>query len=125
MSGEVGMVTTLSRADRCDRCGAAAQVRVEMTAGELLFCQHHANGSVQRLPTLAAHTIAASDHTAERVGAHDGQAVRIAVTLLGLDLFTIEASTDAECEEPGDAMSYPVGFTPTPARPRELGEDYE
>ena len=28
--------------DRCDRCGAAAQVRVEMAAGELLFCQHHA-----------------------------------------------------------------------------------
>jgi hypothetical protein len=43
MSGEVGMVTTLTRADRCDRCGAAAQVRVEMTAGELLFCQHHAD----------------------------------------------------------------------------------
>jgi hypothetical protein len=51
MSGEVGMVTTLTRADRCDRCGAAAQVRVEMTAGELLFCQHHADRYKDCLPS--------------------------------------------------------------------------
>ena len=33
---------TLSAADRCDRCGAQARVRVQLTAGELLFCMHHA-----------------------------------------------------------------------------------
>lgn len=32
----------LTRADRCDRCPAAAQVRALMTFGELLFCGHHA-----------------------------------------------------------------------------------
>ncbi|MCV7257053.1 DUF7455 domain-containing protein [Mycobacterium shimoidei] len=34
----------LTRADRCDRCGAAARVRATLPSGaELLFCQHHAN----------------------------------------------------------------------------------
>ncbi len=34
----------LTRADRCDRCGAAARVRAKFTSGaELLFCGHHAN----------------------------------------------------------------------------------
>jgi hypothetical protein len=34
----------LSAVDRCDRCGAAARVRVTLASGgELLFCRHHAN----------------------------------------------------------------------------------
>ena len=34
----------LTKADRCDRCGAAARVRAKLPSGaELLFCQHHAN----------------------------------------------------------------------------------
>lgn len=32
----------LTAADRCDRCGAQARVRVLLAGGELLFCQHHA-----------------------------------------------------------------------------------
>lgn len=28
--------------DRCDRCSAAAKVRVKLLNGELLFCGHHA-----------------------------------------------------------------------------------
>ncbi len=32
----------LSAADRCDRCGAQAYLRVEMPSGaELYFCAHH------------------------------------------------------------------------------------
>jgi len=31
----------LTRADRCDRCGAQAYFRYLFEAGELLFCQHH------------------------------------------------------------------------------------
>ena len=27
--------------DRCDRCGARAQARVELISGELQFCMHH------------------------------------------------------------------------------------
>ncbi|QFU98556.1 hypothetical protein KDY119_02072 [Luteimicrobium xylanilyticum] len=33
---------TLTAADRCDRCGAQAYVRVVLASGELLFCAHHA-----------------------------------------------------------------------------------
>jgi hypothetical protein len=34
--------TALTNADRCDRCGAQARVRVVFTLGDLLFCAHHA-----------------------------------------------------------------------------------
>ncbi|GLZ34103.1 hypothetical protein Lesp02_62900 [Lentzea sp. NBRC 105346] len=54
------MTTALTRpeltaADRCDRCGAAAQVRaVLQSGGELLFCGHHARAHSQKLRELAA-----------------------------------------------------------------------
>ncbi|CAN5848082.1 hypothetical protein BH09ACT7_BH09ACT7_16610 [soil metagenome] len=45
----------LTKADRCDRCGAAARVRAVLPSGaELLFCQHHANEHEARLIELAA-----------------------------------------------------------------------
>lgn len=31
----------MNSSDRCDRCAAQAYVRVELKAGELLFCGHH------------------------------------------------------------------------------------
>ena len=46
---------TLTRHDRCDRCGAAAQVRVLLpNAGELLFCSHHARAHAPRLREIGA-----------------------------------------------------------------------
>ena len=45
----------LTRADRCDRCGAAARVRAKLPSGaELLFCQHHANQHESKLVELSA-----------------------------------------------------------------------
>lgn len=44
---------TLSAADRCDRCGAQARVRVTLPAGELLFCAHHAKEHEPRLREIA------------------------------------------------------------------------
>jgi hypothetical protein len=45
----------LTRADRCDRCGAAARVRATLPSGaELLFCQHHANKHEAKLIELSA-----------------------------------------------------------------------
>ncbi|GLZ38729.1 hypothetical protein [Actinokineospora sp. NBRC 105648] len=45
----------LTAADRCDRCGAAAQVRAVLpSGGELLFCGHHARAHEDRLRELAA-----------------------------------------------------------------------
>jgi hypothetical protein len=41
--------------DRCDRCGAQAYVRVELTSGgELLFCAHHAREHAEKLQEVAA-----------------------------------------------------------------------
>ncbi|MFA4082341.1 DUF7455 domain-containing protein [Mycobacteroides salmoniphilum] len=45
----------LTKADRCDRCGAAARVRATLPSGaELLFCQHHANEHSEKLSALSA-----------------------------------------------------------------------
>jgi hypothetical protein len=43
----------LSAADRCDRCGAAAYVRVVLDSGELLFCAHHARKYEDKLRAVA------------------------------------------------------------------------
>ena len=46
----------LSAADRCDRCGAQAYLRVELVSGgELLFCAHHAREHSDALREVAAH----------------------------------------------------------------------
>jgi hypothetical protein len=48
--------TALSAADRCDRCGAQAYLRVELqSGGELLFCAHHAREHGDKLREIAAH----------------------------------------------------------------------
>ncbi len=44
----------LNATDRCDRCGAQAYVRVELTGGaELLFCAHHAREHEDKLREVA------------------------------------------------------------------------
>ena len=44
----------LTAADRCDRCGAQAYVRVELPGGgELLFCAHHGREHGDRLREVA------------------------------------------------------------------------
>jgi hypothetical protein len=46
--------TGLSAADRCDRCGAQAYVRVTLTSGgELLFCAHHGREHGEKLKSIA------------------------------------------------------------------------
>ncbi|MFZ2016637.1 MAG: hypothetical protein WAV00_22680 [Nocardioides sp.] len=45
----------LTMNDRCDRCGAPAYRRVELSSGsELLFCGHHAREYDPELRKLAA-----------------------------------------------------------------------
>src|SRR3954449_3241379 len=47
--------TPLTAVDRCDRCGAQAYMRVELTGGgELLFCAHHAREHGDKLREIAA-----------------------------------------------------------------------
>ncbi len=46
--------SALSAADRCDRCGAQAYVRVTLTSGgELLFCAHHGREHSDKLRNIA------------------------------------------------------------------------
>jgi hypothetical protein len=46
--------SALSAADRCDRCGAQAYVRVTLTSGgELLFCAHHGREHSEKLRNIA------------------------------------------------------------------------
>lgn len=62
MPGLLTDTTTLSAADRCDRCGAGARVRATLpTGGELLFCRHHANEHEARLLELNATIVADAD----------------------------------------------------------------
>ena len=52
----VAQSTPLTALDRCDRCGAQAYLRVELSAGgELLFCAHHAREHGDKLREIAAH----------------------------------------------------------------------
>jgi len=46
-------VEELTSADRCDRCGAQAYLRVTLQGGELLFCAHHAKAHADRLKQVA------------------------------------------------------------------------
>lgn len=44
----------LTAADRCDRCGAQAYIRVTMPSGsELLFCAHHGHAHETKLRETA------------------------------------------------------------------------
>lgn len=46
---------TLSRRDRCDRCGAQAYVRATLDGGaELLFCGHHFRAHEDKLAAAGA-----------------------------------------------------------------------
>ncbi len=44
----------LTASDRCDRCGAAAQVRAILpSGGELFFCGHHARAHEAKFKELS------------------------------------------------------------------------
>ncbi|HEY2880346.1 DUF7455 domain-containing protein [Nocardioides sp.] len=62
----VATSSALSAADRCDRCGAQAYLRVELqSGGELLFCAHHAREHGDKLREIAAHVIDETDKLRE------------------------------------------------------------
>jgi hypothetical protein len=47
--------TSLTAADRCDRCGAQAYIRVVLTKGtDLLFCAHHGRQYELKLREIAS-----------------------------------------------------------------------
>ena len=55
MTTALAPASPLTAADRCDRCGAQAYVRVLLASGgELLFCAHHGREHEAKLRTVAA-----------------------------------------------------------------------
>ena len=59
----------LTAADRCDRCGAQAYVRVVLPVGELLFCGHHARAHADAYQGVAVHVQDETDRLHEEHGA--------------------------------------------------------
>ena len=56
----------LTAADRCDRCGAQAYLRVELqSGGELLFCAHHAREHGDKLKEVAVTLVDETDKLTE------------------------------------------------------------
>ncbi len=54
MTTTVAPSAPLTAADRCDRCGAQAYLRVGLASGgELLFCAHHAREHGDALKEIA------------------------------------------------------------------------
>ncbi|SDR84728.1 DUF7455 domain-containing protein [Microlunatus soli] len=54
MSTSVIEDAALTAADRCDRCGAQAYVRVTLPGGsQLLFCAHHGKEHADKLKQVA------------------------------------------------------------------------
>ncbi len=64
----------LTAADRCDRCGAQAYLRVQLqSGGELLFCAHHAREHGDKLKEIAVALTDESHRLADTPGtAPDG-----------------------------------------------------
>ncbi len=61
MTGALAPIKPLTAADRCDRCGAQAYVRVLLpNSGELLFCAHH---NRQHGPVLTKVAVEIQDET--------------------------------------------------------------
>ena len=67
--------SALSAADRCDRCGAQAYLKVELqSGGELLFCAHHAREHGDKLREVALHVVDETNKLRETaVSAPDGE----------------------------------------------------
>ena len=55
----------LTQADRCDRCGAQALIRVVLPYGELLFCGHH---YAKHAGPLGQTALRVEDFTEELIG---------------------------------------------------------
>ena len=55
-------VANFAAEERCDRCNAAAKLRVQLAeGGELVFCGHHANKYAEQLVKIADTYAAAPD----------------------------------------------------------------
>ncbi len=63
----------LTVADRCDRCGAQAYVRVMLSVGELFFCAHHARAHAPAYEDVA---VEVQDETEKLLAEYGAGAMR-------------------------------------------------
>lgn len=57
-AADVRELPALTAVDRCDRCGAQAYLRVELSEGlDLLFCAHHAREHGDKLKAIAVNFV--------------------------------------------------------------------
>ncbi|CAL9566102.1 hypothetical protein SUDANB121_04761 [Nocardiopsis dassonvillei] len=67
MTGTLAPTQPLTAADRCDRCGAQAYVRVLLNSGgELLFCAHHMRKHDESLRKIASDIQDETDKLADK-----------------------------------------------------------
>jgi hypothetical protein len=73
--GAATAMETLTAADRCDRCGARAYIRVLLPrGGELMFCAHHGRRHASALEAVDADILDESKGLAATPGtAPDGE----------------------------------------------------
>lgn len=75
MTTAIAPSTPLTALDRCDRCGAQAYLRVELTGGgELLFCAHHARAHGDKLREVAVNVQDETGKLAAAPGTSSGSA---------------------------------------------------
>lgn len=73
MTATLTPVAPLTGADRCDRCGAQAFVRVRLlSGGELLFCGHHFRKHGDAVRPIAAEILDETARLEEPQGAPTG-----------------------------------------------------
>ncbi|WP_454294621.1 DUF7455 domain-containing protein [Salana multivorans] len=63
----------LTAADRCDRCGAQAYVRVTLESGQLFFCAHHGRALTPALELIAVEIHDESDRLLATSSASDSR----------------------------------------------------
>lgn len=63
------LATSLTSADRCDRCGAQAYLRARLASGGvLLFCAHHGRAHRDKLADIAIELHDETDRLVEDTG---------------------------------------------------------
>lgn len=63
----------LTAADRCDRCGAQAYIRVTLEQGPLYFCAHHGRTVLPALSQIALDVLDESDRLMADTSASDSR----------------------------------------------------
>jgi hypothetical protein len=69
LAAQPAVTITTELRERCDRCGAAAKVSVQLAdGGELAFCGHHANSYSDHIVAIAGLVVIESGFSWRAIG---------------------------------------------------------